>query len=95
MKIQQIVPDGQKTSALGPVAGFGALFAVIGNVLFGRFPTESEVVSGQPAAVMQPEVISVIGTMPMSTLANFGGMSLDHDALDRVADAWRQPAAVT
>ena len=28
--------------------------------------------------------------MPMSTLANFGGMSLDHDALDRVAAEWQQ-----
>jgi MFS family permease len=37
VKVQQIVPDAQKTSALGTVAGFGALFAVIGNVLFGRF----------------------------------------------------------
>ena len=37
VKIQQIVPDEQKTSAVGVVAGFGALFAVIGNVLFGRF----------------------------------------------------------
>jgi MFS family permease len=37
IKVQQIVPDDQKTSALGTVAGFGALFAVIGNVLFGRF----------------------------------------------------------
>ena len=36
VKIQQIVPDDQKTSAVGVVAGFGALFAVIGNVLFGR-----------------------------------------------------------
>jgi MFS family permease len=36
LKVQQIVPDNQKTSALGTVAGFGALFAVIGNVLFGR-----------------------------------------------------------
>ena len=26
----------------------------------------------------------------MSTLASFGGMSLDHDALDRVAAAWRE-----
>ena len=26
--------------------------------------------------------------MPMSTLANFGGMSLDHDALDRIAAQW-------
>jgi MFS family permease len=37
IKVQQIVPDDQKTSALGTVAGFGALFAVLGNVLFGRF----------------------------------------------------------
>lgn len=37
VKVQQIVPDDQKTSALGTVAFFGALFAVIGNVLFGRF----------------------------------------------------------
>ncbi len=37
VKVQQIVPDDQKTSALGIVAGFGALFAVIGNVVFGRF----------------------------------------------------------
>src|SRR4051794_8232048 len=36
VKVQQIVPDDQKTSALGTVAGFGALFAVVGNVLFGR-----------------------------------------------------------
>jgi hypothetical protein len=28
----------------------------------------------------------------MSTLANFSGMSLDHDALDRVAGSWRQQA---
>jgi MFS family permease len=37
IKVQQIVPDSEKTSALGTVAGFGALFAVVGNVLFGRF----------------------------------------------------------
>src|SRR4051812_5626762 len=36
IKVQQIVPDDQKTSALGIVAGVGALCAVIGNVLFGR-----------------------------------------------------------
>jgi hypothetical protein len=33
--------------------------------------------------------------MPMSTLANFDGMSLDHDALDRVAADWRQQAGVS
>jgi MFS family permease len=37
VKVQQIVPDDQKASALGIVAGFGALFATVANVLFGRF----------------------------------------------------------
>ncbi len=53
---------------------------------------EDEVSAGQSAAVMDDEIISVIGNMPMSTLANFGGMSLDHDALDRIARQWQQEA---
>jgi MFS family permease len=36
IKVQSIVPDEQKTSATGLVFSVGALFAVIGNVLFGR-----------------------------------------------------------
>jgi beta-glucosidase len=60
----------------------------------GRHLIEAEVKNGQPAAVLEEELITVIGTMPMSTLANFGGMSLDHDALDRLADAWRQQTDV-
>ncbi len=36
LKVQSIVPDAEKTSALGLVAGLGALFAVIANVVFGR-----------------------------------------------------------
>ena len=50
---------------------------------------EEAVAAGQPDTVMKGELLSVIGTMPMSTLANFGGMSLDHQALDRAAAAWR------
>jgi beta-glucosidase len=60
----------------------------------GRQLIEGEVKNGQSAAVLEDELISVIGNMPMSTLANFGGMSLDHDALDRVSDAWRRQAEV-
>jgi beta-glucosidase len=60
------------------------------NDPIGRQLVEQEVKNGQPAAVMEDELISVIGNMPMSTLANFGGMSLDHDALDRIAGAWQQ-----
>ena len=32
--------------------------------------------------------------MPMSTLASFGGMSLDHNALDRVAQEWQQETEI-
>jgi len=61
----------------------------------GRQLIEGEVKNGQPAAVLHDELISVIGNMPMSTLANFAGMSLDHDALDRVSDAGRQQTGIT
>jgi beta-glucosidase len=56
----------------------------------GRELIEGEVANGQPAVALDPQLLSVIGTMPMSTLASFGGMSLDHDALDRVAQRWQQ-----
>jgi beta-glucosidase len=59
----------------------------------GRQLVEDEVKNGQSAAVLSDELLSVIGNMPMSTLANFGGMSLDHDALDRMAAAWHSAAA--
>ena len=37
IKVQSIVPDSEKTSALGLVAGAGAVFALVANVVFGRF----------------------------------------------------------
>ena len=49
-----------------------------------------EIAAGQAAAALDEELLTIIGNMPMSTLASFGGMSLDHDALDRVAEQWRQ-----
>ena len=55
---------------------------------------EGDVEQGQPAAVLQQELIEVIGTMPMSTLANFGGMSLDHDALDRISAKWQSRESI-
>jgi hypothetical protein len=55
----------------------------------GRQLIEGEVAQGQHAAVLSEELVAVIGNMPMSTLANFGGMSLDHDALDRITAQWR------
>jgi beta-glucosidase len=51
---------------------------------------QREVANGQSAAGLDEELLTVIGTMPMSTLANFEGMSLDHDALDRMTQQWQQ-----
>ena len=59
----------------------------------GRDLVAREVEQGQPAAVLQDELVEVIGNMPMSTLANFGGMSLDHDALDRIASRWQHESS--
>jgi beta-glucosidase len=59
----------------------------------GRQLIEREVAGGEPAAAMDEELLAVIGNMPMSTLANFGAMSLRHDALDRIAADWRQQQA--
>jgi beta-glucosidase len=59
----------------------------------GRTLIERAVRNGQPATVLEDELIEVIGNMPMSTLANFGGMSLDHDALDQITADWQQQHA--
>jgi beta-glucosidase len=61
----------------------------------GRDLIEKEIANGQSAAAMDEELLGVIGNMPMSTLASFGGMSLDHDSLDRVAAAWREQVNVS
>jgi beta-glucosidase len=47
------------------------------------------VASGQPDPTRDKELVAVIGTMPMSTLAAFQGMSIDHDTLDKLAERWR------
>ena len=59
----------------------------------GRQLLEEARAAGQQLAVDDPVLLGVIGTMPMSTLANFGGMSLDHQALDRAAADWRRRTA--
>jgi beta-glucosidase len=48
------------------------------------------VAAGAPDPFADPELVRIIGTMPMSTLANFGPMSLDHDTVDRLAGLWAE-----
>lgn len=59
----------------------------------GRDLIERAVASGQPAAAMAAELLEVIGNMPMSTLANFDGMSLSHQSLDQIVHAWQEDVA--
>lgn len=44
------------------------------------------VAAGRPDPTQDAELVSVIGTMPMSTLAAFQGMSVDHDTLDELVE---------
>lgn len=44
---------------------------------------------GAPDPLRDAELVRVVGTMPMSTLAGFGQMAPDYDTLDRVAAQWR------
>jgi beta-glucosidase len=44
------------------------------------------VAAGRPDPTRDAELVSVIGTMPMSTLAAFQGMSVDHDTLDKLVE---------
>ena len=48
------------------------------------------VAAGQPDPTRDAELVSVIGSMPMSTLAAFSGMSIDHDTLDELARRWQE-----
>jgi beta-glucosidase len=55
----------------------------------GRELIREAVAGGQPDPARDPEMAAVIGAMPMSTLAAFGGMSIDHDTLDELVRRWR------
>ncbi|HEY6688634.1 MAG TPA: hypothetical protein VI094_20780 [Propionibacteriaceae bacterium] len=58
----------------------------------GRRLIEREVAGGQPPAILDEVNVKMMGNIPLSTLANFG-MSLHHDAADRIASAWQQAPA--
>ncbi len=45
---------------------------------------------GAPDPLRDAELVEVVGTMPMSTLAAFGPMAPDYDTLDRLAAQWRE-----
>jgi len=56
----------------------------------GRQILETAMAAGGSGPSLDAELLSVVGTMPMSTLANFGGRSLDHPALDQAVRDWQE-----
>lgn len=46
--------------------------------------------NGAPDPLRDPELVTVVGTMPMTTLASFGPMSPDHETMERLAEQWHQ-----
>jgi MFS family permease len=72
VKVQQTVPDDQKTSALGTVAGFGALLAVNGNVLFGRFSDRTTSRFGRRRPwIVRGTVVNPLGAVRPSTTMSY------------------------
>ncbi|MDQ2756654.1 MAG: glycoside hydrolase family 3 C-terminal domain-containing protein [Actinomycetota bacterium] len=55
----------------------------------GRQVLEEAAGAGAAMNALSDELVGVIGSMPMSTLASFGGMSLGHEALDRAVSTWQ------
>jgi beta-glucosidase len=39
-----------------------------------------------PKLLSDPELVRIIGTMPMDTLTAFGGMGFDHTTMQRLVD---------
>lgn len=56
----------------------------------GRRVLEEAAGAGATMNALSDELVGVIGSMPMSTLASFGGMALSHDALDRAVVTWQE-----
>lgn len=54
----------------------------------GRRLLEAETIDGKPLPVLAPALVDVHGSMSMRGLANFAGVSIDHDGLDRIAAEW-------
>ena len=55
-------------------------------------PRGSEILAGAGSAspLADPDLVHVVGSMPMSTLANFGMAGLDHPTLDGLVDMLRR-----
>ena len=75
-------------SIAAPLTGDSTLHEWMADPV-GRELIAEAAAAGQPDPTRDKELVAVIGAMPMSTLAAFTGMSIDHDTLDKLAERLR------
>jgi MFS family permease len=77
LKVQQIIPLAEQTTAIGVLGGFGALFAVIGNVLFGRLSDRTTsrfgrrrpwLIAGTVVMTLAFVIMALAQTLPVATI---------------------------
>lgn len=74
-------------SLVAPLTGWSTLHEWRSDPL-GRSLLDEVVTEDSPLA--DEELVKVIGTMPMSTLAAFPGMGIGHEALADLIERWEQ-----
>ena len=86
------VVDVAAPSIAAPITADSTLHEWMADPVALRLIREA-VATGQADPTRDAELVSVIGTMPMSTLAAFSGMSIDYDTLDGLVATWQEQAA--
>ena len=86
------VVDVAAPSIAAPITADSTLHEWMADPVALRLIREA-VATGQADPTRDAELVSVIGSMPMSTLAAFSGMSIDYDTLDGLVATWQEQVA--
>ena len=96
LKVQSIVPDSEKTAAIGIVAGFGALVAVIANVIAGRLSDRTTSRWGRRRPwIAAGTVLMAIGLVAMAFAPNVLFLTLSWSCVQLAANAALAPFMAT
>jgi len=96
LKVQSIVPDSEKTGAIGIVAGFGALVAVIANVVFGRMSDRTTSRWGRRRPwIVTGTVFMALGLVAMALAPNVLLLTISWSVVQLTANAALAPFIAT
>ena len=96
LKVQSIVPDSEKTGAIGIVAGFGALVAVIANVVFGRISDRTTSRWGRRRPwIVTGTVFMALGLVAMALAPNVPLLTISWSLVQLFANAALAPFIAT